>query len=485
MRIVLVNPPDDLEEMLGEGKVFVQKYEPLGLLSIAAVAREKGCDVHVVDAFAEELSHSRLQARIQELKPDIVGITTLTCSGAAVFALGQWIKQTMPQAVVVLGNVHAAAFAREYLENGCADAVVNGEGEYAFLHIIEQVRKKRPLAGIRGVSCRGVSGEVFVSRDHCFIEDLDRLPPPARDLVPRDRYNLGPISNQLFVGGKGTVVRTMVTSRGCPNRCRFCAVNHQNPQRFISVTKVADEMEFLVKEYGVSYVYFEDSLFIADKARVMDLCREIRKREIPAQWGVQGHVNYITPDIVNAMADAGCYDMALGIESGVQRLLDTVDKNIRLERVIDEVAVIKKHSPILVEGLFILGLPGETYADSLETIRFARSLDIDMAQFSILVPYPGSPLFEELRSRGAVDTGVREDGRVDTSAWKRYSAYVAFSGQKPIWTTPGLTADQLIRLQKKAQRDFYLRPSMIRKNLRRITLRNIPQVLKILAKGFY
>ena len=142
MKIVLINPPGELDKVLGIGKEFVQKYEPLGLLYIAAVIREHGFDVSVIDAYAEDLNFEELKARVLHLSPDIIGISTLTCNGAFVFRFGQWLKQHMPHVLIVLGNIHASMYAKQFLENKCCDIVVHGEGECTFLKIIQIYNKQ-------------------------------------------------------------------------------------------------------------------------------------------------------------------------------------------------------------------------------------------------------------------------------------------------------------------------------------------------------
>ena len=125
------------------------------------------------------------------------------------------------------------------------------------------------------------------------------------------------------------------------------------------------------------------------------------------------------------------------------------------------------------------------YEEALKTIAFAKSLPLDMAQFSILCPYPGSPLFTELVARGEIDTGIREDGRLDPSIWKRYSSYICFTDNEPIWVTPTMTSKQLRALQKRAQREFYLRPSQIWRQLKRARPNNIIKMARIAWRGFF
>ncbi len=487
MRVLLVNPPDELDVMLGVGKEFIQKYEPLGILYIAAYLRELKHDVQVIDAYAENLSRRDVLARIAVCSPDVLGFSTLTCNGAEVFAMGRECKRRFPEMLVVLGNIHASVFARQYLDNHCCDVVVHGDGELAMAAILERTRRQESLESVPGIAYRDDQGCVAETSGLAAPADLARLPVPARDLVPREAYGEANISNQNFVPGRGNRAKSLITSRGCPFRCTFCAVHGDHKPRFNSAGRVVDELELLEQEYGASYVYVQDPLFMGNRERVFAICEEIRRRGLSLRWGCDTHVNYINRQVVEALAGANCYELSLGIESGVQRLLDSVGKGSSLERIRQATRTVKRHSNILLEGLFVLGLPGETSEDSLETIRFACSLPLDMAQFSVFIPYPGSLAFEDLAARGELDTGVRADGSVDPSAWRRYSSYLCFSNSdvEQIWVTEGQTAERLGLLQKRAFRRFYLRPEQLWRQVKRIRPDNALKMARIALRGFF
>ncbi len=483
MNILLVAPPDETQAMLGAGRELIQNHEPLGLLYIAAVARNKGHDVSIIDAHTESLDLVQIQTRLLAARPDILGFSVLTCNGTPAYELGRWAKANLPGALVVLGNIHASIYARQYLAHGCCDAVVHGEGEEPFLALVEPRRDGRTFGDIPAISFRDPQGRVVrTPPDRYLVEDLTRLPRPARDLVDMRRYPSNPLSNQIFVGGPRKMSRPMFTSRGCRYSCVFCVVN-QKP-RFDSPARVVDEMEMLEKEFGAGHAAIMDPCCMEDQERMLAICAEIRRRRLKIKWGCDTRASHITSELVRAMAGANCFDLSFGMESGVQRLMDAVQKGLTIPQIIRAVAIVKGHSEIRLGGLFMLGLPGETHADSLETIRFAKSLSLDMAQFSLCTPYPGSSLFETLRGQGRIDTGLRPDGGLDTSVWKRYSAYISFTGLDPIWVHPEQTPAQLKALQKRAQREFHLRPSQILRHASRLRPGNIGKALRILKDAF-
>jgi len=352
-----------------------------------------------------------------------------------------------------------------------------------FSAILKSHEKKTDISSIPGISFLHGNGEVVTTSGDNTIEDLSLLPFPARDLVKQELYNLTEISNQTYVGRKKGVSKTLMTSRGCPYRCTFCAVHRHGRPRYRDAVKVVDEMELLVKQYNTSYIFISDSLFMSDTERLNKICSEIRRRKLRVQWGCPTHVNYITPEIIKTMAAAGCRDLSLGIESGSQRILDGVRKGISLDRVKQAVDIIRRNSKIKTEGLFILGLPGETLSEAYRTLRLAKSLPLDMAQFNIFTPYPGSQLFDDLAKKGELDTGIR-GAAVDPSVWHRFTSYICFTSIQPIWVTPAFTASRLRHLQKRALREFYLRPGQIIRHAGRVRLGNTWKIFGIIMDAF-
>lgn len=482
MRVLLINPPDRLESFLGRGKSFVPAFEPLGLLYISAVCKRQGHETYVIDASREEFSTEQVKNIITKILPDAVGFTSFVSNGNVIYELGRWIKNEHPNIKVIFGNVHASVYAEAYLRNKCCDIVVHGEGEYTFLNILEVLEKKQSdFSNIPSISYL-TDGKFITTSKPVIVEDVSQLPLPDRDAVKQELYNLSSISNMPYFDRKKSVSKHMFASRGCPFSCSFCVVHNSRKQRCNNINNVVNEMEILVNKYKAHYIFMMDPIFIANKSWVIGICQEIKRRGLNFKWGCEGHVNFIDQELVEEMESAGCYDIAFGIESGVQHILNNINKGIRIEKIKESIGIVRKKTKIKISGLFILGLPGEKYQDSLETIRFAKRLPLDMAQFSILSPYPGSPIFYELAKKGEIDTGLRADGSLDTSVWQRYSAYISFTHNVPIWVTSGLTVSALKKLQKMALREFYFRPKQLHMQLKRLRpsqlLKTIPTFLK-------
>lgn len=485
MKILLVNPPDDLFEVIGGGEVFISNMEPLGILYIAGVLREGGHEVAVIDAYAERLSQDDLEARIEAFGPAMVGFTCFTSNGGIVYTFTRRLKAKHPEITIVLGNVHASVFARQYLLNGCCDYVIHGEGEFPMLQLADCLEKGQSVSGVPALSYLQ-SGEPVTTSGPYYIKDISVVPMPARDLVKQDLYNIKQINNfSLHNADDNKTRKHMFTSRGCPNRCTFCTVHHSIRQRFNTVERSLDEVESLINDYNAGYIFFTDSLFVGKKSRVLEICRGIKDRKLNFKWGCEAHVKFIDEEMLRAMEDAGCVDLDFGLESGVDRLLKEIGKHFTSAEAMDVIKLVKRTTSIHATGLFILGLPGETPAETRQTIRHATKLPLDMAQFTILTPFPGSQIFDELNAKGEIDTGIRPGDKLDTDVWHRYSSYISYTDKQPIWVTPGHTAEGLKRLQKQALRSFYFRPYAFWQQLKRIRPSNLPRMVKAAWDTFF
>jgi len=238
----------------------------------------------------------------------------------------------------------------------------------------------------------------------------------------------------------------MLTSRGCPFGCSFCASSRLFGKfwRGRSAGNVLEEIRMIRDEYKIRNIEFIDDTFTLDKRRVEEICDGIIRERLDVSWGASSRVDGITERLAEKMKKAGCWIIYLGIESGCQKILDEIGKRITLDQVRKAVNAIKK-AGIQVLGSFIIGFPGETVEMIEKTIRFAKRLNLDWAQFSILTPYPGTPLFEY-----AVKNNL-----LLTRDWSKYTA------TQPIIKLKDVTEEQLKRLFRKAYLSFYLKPKKV------------------------
>ena len=471
-RVLLINPPQDLKQIMGQAGKFVSRWEPLGLLYMAAVLLDNGFDVQVLDAEADPHDVAGILNVIDAYDPAVVGITCLTPTAPPSVELGQRVREASPDLVVVMGNVHARIFSETLLRLDACDYVVHGDGEFVFLDLLQCLAAGEEATGVAGVS--------FL-RDNRYVlnpppplpRELDVIPPPARHLLNHLEYDAGMINNLTYIRPNGTISKHALGSRGCVFECKFCVVHQERRFRTHSPERIADEVLDLQENYNCGFLFFIDPIFVANKKRVYQICHAMKERGVRIPWGCEGHVRCVDRELLTAMKAAGCVSIAYGIESGSQRILDRIGKGTKLEHV-HEAVTLTSEMGIDTAGLFIIGLPGETRAEMEQTLELTAKLPLDGAQYSMFVPYPGSEDFNELAAAGEIDTGVRPDGSVDFDVWRRYSPYVGY-GQlgSAIYVPPEFTFDELFAMQRKALRKFYLRPRQVWQNIKRLRPNNI------------
>jgi radical SAM superfamily enzyme YgiQ (UPF0313 family) len=432
---------------------------PLGLASIAACLERKGCTVRIFDQFAHAMSCDDLAGKIAGESPGLVGFACLTPAASQVKAAAVRLRALLPNAPIVLGNVHASVFAPYHLEEGLADFVVHGEGEDAMCDLVDVAAGERNAADVPGISFIE-SGRVVTTAPRPEKEDLDSLPLPAWHLLDLPRYPAQPMLSFT------DVTLPVQASRGCPHACFFCAQNYRSRKvRKRSVIKVVDEIEHMHRTFGIDHFGFVDPAFPLAEEQGMEFSRELIARGLNRKitWITEMRVDAVTLPLLVKMKEAGLRLIMLGIETGSQEILDSVHKGAKLEHAREAIRCAKR-AGVLTFGLFIVGLPGETRQTIEQTIRFAISLDIDIAKFNRAVPYPGSPFFE----RHCTPSDCLEHPERFTS-W--------YEGEDIPFVPEGMTARELTALQREAIRRFYLRPRLILRHLLRGSV-SVPMMLK-------
>lgn len=419
MRILLINPSSR-----GAFRVVGFLLPPLGILYVAAAARARGHAVRVSDRSVDrgELDFGGF---------DVVGIHSDTTRSVRALALARQAKAA--GARVVLGGPHPCFMAEEVFAGGAVDAIVKGEGEETFCALLD--------AWQRGEDPRGVEGLILPGPDRPLdtgererIRDVDGLPMPARDLVDLRAYA------RARMGGR--VITPVHTSRGCPSACRFCSSTRFDGARWRarSAGSVLDELEHLHRVLGYGAVAFMDDNFTLSPKRVHEICDGILARGLDIAWWCFSRVDTVArhPDMIRHMAEAGARSIFIGVESPSAAVLDGFGKGIGPETAEQAVAVLKRHRFEILAS-YILGAPGETRADLRATIRFARALDTHTAQFTLLTPYPGTAIYEDLK------------GRIRERDWTLYDSLHA------VYDHPVIPRRELQLWLGRAYLSFYLR----------------------------
>lgn len=458
--IVLVYPPLKKGEVYGPYEKAENVLPPLGLASLAAVVREAGRDVAIVDAVAEALSIDEAARRVRDMSPRFVGITAATVAIENAALLASRIKETQPETTILIGGPHVTAVPEKTLGLfESLDAAVIGEGERTLPALLEAIEGGADLGAVEGIAFRR-DGSVTLTSRRPFIDDLDTLPMPAYDLLPDLSRFYRPAAHNF----KRLPSSSMITSRGCPGRCVFCDLKVFGHRcRRHSIAYVMRIVHYLTKEFGIRDLRIPDDTFVISKKDVLGFCAEIIREKVDISWSCQARVNYVDRDLLRAMRRAGCWQVDYGIESGSQKILDALKKGITREQALDALRWTKE-AGIQAKGYFMLGSPGETLETIQETIRFAREAHLDSFQVSFFTPFPGSPIYGEIARHGVLD----ED-------WGRMSIW------NPVFVPHGMTKSRLVKASQDALRSFYLRPRTIARYFLRI--RSIRGFLDVTKSG--
>jgi anaerobic magnesium-protoporphyrin IX monomethyl ester cyclase len=384
---------------------------PLGLTYIAAVLEGEGHTVEMVDMNAEKVSERQLCEKMSGA--NFVGITGMITEYQQVLEIINIVKRVNKEIIVVLGGPLATTLPQDLLQNSQADYIVIGEGEKTIIDLLQTIEDGKNPSDVKGIAYKNNS-DVIITEQADQISNLDNIPFPARHLLNFSNY----LQNQFHsfkpkMEGFGIIKSTnMITSRGCPYSCTFCFKDIWGQKwRGRSPGNVVAEMEFLYAKYGINGFFFNDDTFVLDTNRVFEFCNLLKEKQLKAAWYCNGRVNLMTQKMLAAMYDAGCREIAYGIESGNQQMLDALKKNITLEQV-RNVVKWTKEAGINANGFFIIGLPGETKESIRQTINFAEELDMDFYGFSLLTPLSGTEIY-----RQAVERGLIRNNLTSLKAW--------------------------------------------------------------------
>jgi radical SAM superfamily enzyme YgiQ (UPF0313 family) len=435
MKVCLISPPYNsaVKSVVGVSP------PPLGLAYIASMLRQSH-EVKIIDSNILNYTIGDVERELRSFNPDVVGITSVTSSIYEAYKVAETAKRIREDCIVILGGPHASFMPRQSMEE-CKyiDVIVRGEGEETARGLIENIEKGSSLNEVRGITFRR-GNEVIETEPRSFIKNIDDIPFPSRDLLPMHLYK--------FNGVKYT---TMLTSRGCPFKCSFCSSSRLfgGYWRGRSPENVLEEMKIIYEKYGIRNIEFIDDTFTLNQERAEKICDGIVEQGWDISWGASSRVDTLSKKLAEKMKKAGCWIIYLGIESGSQKILDAIGKRITLEQVRKAVKILKD-SGIQVLGSFIIGFLQDTKETIKETIKFAKSLNLDYVQFSILTPYPGTPIFDY----------AKRNNMLLTEDWSKYTAI------EPIVKIGEVSEKEVKALLRKAYITFYLRPRIVMEWLR-------------------
>lgn len=446
MKVLLINPPCDVSLSVGAFADVYRVMPPVNLAYLAAYLEKNGIIPHIIDGMILHGKNKigQILQKIKDIKPDVIGISCLTQTADISYQIAKEIRK-ISNAKIIFGNLHASYFAKSILEEDIADIVVRGEGEETLLQLIKYLQNNGNLSSVDGISFKE-NGVITHTRERNFIEPLDILPFPAWHLFERKKY-------KLFSFAEIRVPATLISaSRGCPYNCSFCSLLIMGRKRRVrSVKNIADEFEYLNQKFGYKQISFVDPIFPFSKKEGINFAEELIKRKLHEKiiWTTETRVDLVDEELLKILRESGLRRIMYGFETGSNATLDEYRKQFTTEKATEAVEITKRQK-IEIIGFFMLGSPCDTEESIFQTIDFATKLNIDFAKFNILVPYPGTSLYESLK----------KEGKLPEKNWSRYTSYPT-RNTLPIYSPPSITKERLVELQHIATRKFYFRLKVI------------------------
>ncbi|MEK6916994.1 MAG: radical SAM protein [Nanoarchaeota archaeon] len=449
MRILFVIPPE-----INKGRYVlknnnIDSFLPLGIAQLSAVLKKQGHETKAVDLRVEK----ELTNVIKQFRSDIISVSGYFSSIASLQKLCGFIKSKF-DTPIVLGGIHPSLHpvtifdtdeSVDYLLDDNLDFVITGEGEVVFPELLNRLKKK-DFKKIKGLYFRN-KNKWIKNKERPLVDNLDELPFPDFSLFDIKKYIPHPKHY------KRTPAIPMSTSRGCTwGRCTFCWQSDlKGYYRKQSPKRVVAEIKHAVKEHGIREIRFWDDTFLHKHSWIKEFCDLMIKKKLDVIWSCHERVSVVTPEILNKMAKAGCWQILYGIESGHKDLLKSVDKGITLEQAKNAIKWTQE-AGIEARASFILGLPNETPEMTDETIRFAKELDADVTQFCLMTPYPGTKMHDD----------VKKSEKLNKNLFN-------YTENQPVYIPKGYkNFKELEKKYKDAYKTIYLNPRYFVKTLKKI-----------------
>lgn len=440
--VLFVNPPSPdryvyIRDLNRSGRRSRERtiWPQTSLAYLAAVAKEEGYCIDIVDCIAERMNWQDFKKYLEQKHPRYIvtnAITSVISNDLYTTYLGKFLG-----AKTIAVGPHITSLPKETMERfPSLDFGITGEAEITIQALLSTVERSGNLAHVKGIVYRDRDGSVRITEKRPLIKNLDDLPIPLHELLPISKHCLP------YIGSNYTFV---LASRGCPYLCTFCRqpIMWERVVRMRSAKSILKELEYLTS-IGVHNIMFHADTFTIDRTMVMELCNEIIRNKLKIRWICNSRVDTVDEEMLLAMKKAGCWMIAYGIESGNDEILKNVKKggNATVEQARKAVLWTKK-AGIGVWAYFIIGLPGENETTIRETVRFSKSIPADIINFAIAAPYPGTELYRQAKTRGWLESEKWEDFD------QNYSSILSYEN---------LSSQEIKRAIERAYKEWYLRP---------------------------
>ena len=431
MRVLLLRPAAEKKSMA--------RVLPLGLLAIGSVLKRAGHQIKILDLRISNSPDDELKSVMQSFNPQVVGIGVMTIECKYGFIDAAKVKEINPEVTIIFGGPHCSHEPKFILNDPNVDLMVSGEGDISIVELIQALEEGTDISNISGIAYKK-NGTYIRTTDRPVIRDLDNF-DQEYDLIDLERYFNFQSSMDFFPVYRNKRFIPLVTSRGCPFKCTYCHDIFDKSIQYRSPKAVVDEIEYLINKYGVREFHIVDDVFNVNMKRAKLVLDAIIQKNLNIHISFPNglRADFFDDELIDKMQRAGVYRMALGIESGSQRIQDMIQKDLDINIIYGVVEKLTR-ARMSVHGFFMLGFPSETRKEMEATIDFACDLGLTTANFSLVIPNPGTDLRQTfIESR--------------ESNFEDFSEYTFDAASCNASEVEG---DDLIKLKQEANRKFYL-----------------------------
>lgn len=424
----------------------------LAFAILGAIAKNNDFCSTIIDLTFCEFPEMVIRQKICELDPEIIGITCTSATYHQAIQMAKIVKNEKYSIKIIIGGPHVSALPEETLNEGVFDYVFIGEGEESFDKFLKGIDPEQ----INGIAFKKKDGIVHKKIINSLLENLDSSPMPDYSLYQLSKYNVSKLH------AKENPIIWIETSRGCPFDCQICnKIIYGRIFRPKSVTRVLSEIKLFMKQ-GIKNFLISDDGFTTDMARAEEICDRIIRDKLEISWSCMNgiRVDKVNQGLLRKMKEAGCYRVSFGIESGNQGVLDNLGKKVTLEQIESAVKMCKQVG-LEIFGLFMFGFLDETFKTMQDTIDFAKRLPLDLVKASIIMPFPGSPLYEKYKALNLL---------YPVGDYRHFNFYTS---PQLVYRHPSLKWNDIIMHQNKFYRSFYFNPKYILRRLKYSFLRGM------------
>lgn len=373
---------------------------PLGIAYLASYLRMHGHEVRVLDLTAHSLTEEELDKVVSGFGDyDCIGISAIITAYKFVKQFSRKIKSYFPDMPVIVGNLISNSCPETLLTHTDTDVVVVDEGELTTLELIENIDNPAALSKIKGIWYKE-NGKAYKTQPRERIDDLDKLPYPAWDLLDMKVY----MQNSGAYLARGSRTGWISTVRGCPFNCGYCSHGYRQKVTSRSVDSIIKEIRELKARFNINHINLIDDLFLPNTEMREEFCNRLISERFKITWECAGRVNLVNDRLLKLMKKSGCVNIGYGIESGSQKILDNMNKCVKVPQAESAIRMTRKNK-IRASTSFIIGYVGETKETIRESVDFIQRLALPDRRFFFATPYPGTDLYEWARK----DNRIKHD----------------------------------------------------------------------------